>query len=159
MTDEKKAIGLRVYGVTLLSVGFKHRADALQLPRETRIDDLKIEVAANIVVSEDAEGRELATMILKVGSAVVTPPPLYQFDVQMAVQVVPDPAAPNMSAVEFLARSGAATIFPFVRELIANLTMRGRFGPLFPCSDQRQGDESSVAQAARGGAPAGERAR
>lgn len=89
----------------------------------------------------------------------MTPPPLYQFDVQMAVQVVPDPAAPNMSAVEFLARSGAATIFPFVRELIANLTMRGRFGPLFLAPINVKEVSSSVAQAARGGAPAGERAR
>ena len=47
------------------------------------------------------------------------------------IVVAPSVEAPALRPVEFLARSGVPTLFPFVREAIANITMRGRFGPLW----------------------------
>jgi len=42
-----------------------------------------------------------------------------------------EPGAENMSIATYLTGPATATLFPFVREALANITGRGRFGPVW----------------------------
>ncbi len=58
--------------------------------------------------------------------------PHYEFDVIVAATISVEDGAENMSIEEYaLGGSGRALLYPFAREAVANLTGRGRFGPLW----------------------------
>jgi len=42
-----------------------------------------------------------------------------------------DQVAPNMPLDRYFTTSGAALLYPFVRQVVADLTSRGRFGPVW----------------------------
>jgi preprotein translocase subunit SecB len=128
MTDPNRDPGLGIVEIILLSATFTHRPDALSLPRSTQLASMDLEFSAQ-VQAQGSTGP--AVLVVGVTSKKDDPAALYQFDLKMAVVVAPDPAAPNLPPAEFLAQSGLQTVFPFVREAIANLTMRGRFGPVW----------------------------
>lgn len=58
--------------------------------------------------------------------------PHYEFEVIVAATISVEDGAENMGIEEY-ARGGLgrALLFPFAREAVANLTGRGRFGPLW----------------------------
>lgn len=124
--DESKQPGLQIGQIFLSLAEFAHRDDALSLPAGTPVQ-IGINIAISVQVTEDGS-MGLITVAVK---SLDEQKPLYRFRVEMVglVQVTPD--APNLPPLEYLGQQGPAMMFPFVREAIANLTGRGRFGALW----------------------------
>jgi preprotein translocase subunit SecB len=125
--DRTKAPGIQIGQVFLEHVEFSHREDYLNLPLSTQavVGDMNVQVETGM--SPDAK-----TGLVRV--RVWTIPekrPVYNIRVSMAALVAVDPAAPNMPMNTYLAGPGAALLFPFVRQVVADLTWRGRFGPIW----------------------------
>lgn len=57
--------------------------------------------------------------------------PLYNIDVTMVALVLAEEGKENMPVGDYLRTAAPTMLYPFLRELIANLTWRGRFGPLW----------------------------
>ena len=55
----------------------------------------------------------------------------YKFEITVVALVGVKPGGSNMSVTEYAQASAAALLYPFARELVANITGRGRFGPLW----------------------------
>ncbi|MGQ0640131.1 MAG: protein-export chaperone SecB [Gemmatimonadaceae bacterium] len=106
---------------------FDQRADALSLPPTTDVGDLPISLSGEWGVEED--GR---TGIIRLRAS--TPENanlLYIFDIEVGMLVSVIPGQENLSVEEYARDIGPATLFPFLREAVAGITMRGRFGPIW----------------------------
>jgi len=125
--DPTREPGLQVGQVFMSSARFAHREDVLQLPHKTDIGEVNVQVAMQTHISEDKKGGMiiLAVRTLPGGQYV------YDFEIEMVglVQQIPDQE--NMSIEEYVEKAGASMLFPFLREAVANITARGRFGPLW----------------------------
>lgn len=56
---------------------------------------------------------------------------LYSIDVEIAAIVASVPGEENLDPFDYALGSGAAAFFPFLREAVANLTLKGRFGAIW----------------------------
>lgn len=124
--DKAKQPGLEIEQIFLSVAHFEHRKDALSLPANTQVQ-LDVEIMVTRGVSQD-ESRGMLTVEVATREDA---DPIYRLRVAMVGLVRVDAAAPNMGIGEFLSNSGPAFIFPFLREAVANLTSRGRFGPVW----------------------------
>jgi preprotein translocase subunit SecB len=119
---------LSIAQVILARAEFAHRENFLALPPDTKIGAGSVEISVQCQHS-DAESLAMASLqVHNKGDQGA----LYSFDVQMVVVLNvhgPSPATPEEHKA--LAGTGAAILFPFVREAVASLTSRGRFGPLW----------------------------
>jgi hypothetical protein len=69
---------------------------------------------------------------LQVASDPTDPNAVYRFVVEMCALIEQVPGQENMTPHEYVTSgAAAATLYPFVRETVANLTWKGRFGPIW----------------------------
>ena len=127
MTDPSRPPGIAISQVFLEEASFSHRADALALPLDTKpeLGDIEITVEAGLRPDKKAGLLRL--------SAATRPEaaPLYSVRVRMAGLFEQQGGSENLSMVDFLGDSARALLFPFLREAFANITSRGRFGPVW----------------------------
>ncbi|HET8835587.1 MAG TPA: protein-export chaperone SecB [Gemmatimonadales bacterium] len=126
MTDERKQPGIRVSQIYLESATFRHRSDHLSLSPRTPPEVGPIGFEVETGVSED-KTRALVRV------RVMTPPDstaLYAFDLTM-IALLRTRDEPNMPLEQYVSVHGTTLLFPFIREAVANLTTRGRFGPIW----------------------------
>lgn len=123
--DETKQPGLRVGQIFLGSVHFEHRKDALSLPANTNVGELNIRVNIRAGSTED-ETKGLVAVIVETTDE----DPLYRFSFEMIALMEQDESK-NLGMREFVTKFGSATLYPFLREAVANVTGRGRFGPIW----------------------------
>ncbi len=128
MMDTTKPPGITIAQIYAEHVEFSHRDDALNLPHETRVPAGEIEMEVGIFTSKDSPNS--AALRLTVRSKAV-PDALYRFRIQLIGVVMATPGQENLPPVEYVTTHGATMLFPFARELLANLTMRGKFGPIW----------------------------
>lgn len=126
--DETKNPGLQISQIFLLRAEFGHREDALSLPANTREGEQRVGI--NVQFREHNEGRA-ASVWLRVSSDPEATTALYRYSVEMVGVVEATPGEENLPPREYIVKAGVTLLFPFVRETLANLTMRGRFGPLW----------------------------
>ncbi len=125
--DRTKPPGIQVGQIFLEQVHFSHREDFLSLPLGTQAVVGNVNVQVETGLSQDSK-----TGLVRV--QVWTNPenkPIYNFRVSMTALVAVDESAPNMPLNTYLAGPGAALLYPFVRQVVADLTWRGRFGPVW----------------------------
>lgn len=127
MTDTAKQPGISVAQVFLEAATFAHRDDALALPAETKPDlgDLQVELEIGIMPDEQA-----GVVRIRVATD-ESRNPLYRVSVKMAGLFQVQPGQANMPLPDFLNGPALAFMYPFVREAFANITGRGRFGPVW----------------------------
>lgn len=128
MSDVSKNAGIVVGQVFAASANFAHRADAMSLAPGTPVDVGEVTVQLEVAVSSDNKAA-----ILKLGARTRSeaPAPLYQIAAEMvALTTVPE-GQDALPSAEFMQRFAVSLLYPFLRELVANLTMRGRFGPVW----------------------------
>lgn len=126
--DESRQPGLQFDQIFLMSAHFEHRPDALSLPPNTPIETrVKVDITAG--QSEDKSRGLLTVSVSTVDES--ERGSLYRFQVTMGALVSVDAAAPNLEIDKYLGSQGPASMFPFLREAVANLTGRGRFGPVW----------------------------
>jgi hypothetical protein len=132
--------GIGFAQIVLQRAEFRHREDYLALPPNTPVTELPVDVSvqmfanASAQVSADgapAQQRPIAGIVVQAKSRATDPPALYEFVVEVAALVTADREQPEIPPIEFIVGSGINLVFPFVREAVANLTMRGRFGAIW----------------------------
>lgn len=127
MTDPNKGPGIGVGQVFLEAASFSHRSDFLSLPVKTKPDigDVAVEVQVGMSADEKAGLVRIRVATKDEGD------PVYRVSIQMAASFQQNPGEENMPLPDFLNGPAIAFLYPFVREAFANLTGRGRFGPVW----------------------------
>jgi preprotein translocase subunit SecB len=153
MTDAAKAPGIRIAQIFLEQMRFAHRPDALTLPPTTRADVGDVEVYIEAGIHPDGK-RGLAR--LRVSTEPVNKP-IYDVSVTVAGLFAVSEAEPNMPLADFMYDAAPALLYPFAREAFANVTMRGRFGPVWlnPINARVMSGRNLQAQPPQSAEPAG----
>jgi preprotein translocase subunit SecB len=125
--DRTKPPGIQIGQIFLEHVQFSHREDFLSLPPSTSVVVGNVNVQVETGLSPDAKTGLVRVQVWTVPEN----KPIYNFQVSMTALVAVDQAAPNMPLNTYLAGPGAALLYPFVRQVVADLTWRGRFGPVW----------------------------
>ncbi|CAN5139738.1 hypothetical protein BH09GEM1_BH09GEM1_19610 [soil metagenome] len=127
MTDEMNPTGLALGQVFLLSAQFGHRENVLSLPANTLVGPQQIHIALGLTPLNDGTAYLVQTTVNSLAS---DDSRLYDFTVTMA-GIFEQQLAIKVLSQDEIVEVGAAILFPFVREALANLTIRGRFGPVW----------------------------
>jgi len=125
--DTSKQPGLQIAQVLLLTAHFSHREDALALVANTAIENLTVQIEAKVA---GKSGDPVAVVRLRVFTE-KNPEHLYNFDVEIAAVITHVPGEENLDPFEYARSMGPAAFFPFLREAVANITMKGRFGAVW----------------------------
>ena len=119
--------GLRIEELCLVSSSFSHRPDFLGLDRRQALPDVDVDAQFSL-------SRGLGPSLVGVTVRVQTkddPTLVYRFHAELMAVIRVEGAALTPEVERNLLRTGVTILFPFVRENVANLTMRGRFGPMW----------------------------
>jgi preprotein translocase subunit SecB len=122
--DESSQPGLKIGQVFLAQAQFEHREDALTVSPKTAVE-LSIEIGVQTRVTDDGKRG-----VIVLSAATDSDDQLYRFRVEMAGLVSADESSPNLEVRDYLAQQASAMMFPFLREAVASITGRGRFGPI-----------------------------
>lgn len=87
-------------------------------------------VNVNLQVFKNEEDGAIAAVQVQVATAPESTGH-YIFDVTMMATVTVQDGHANMPPEEYVTISGASLLYPFIREHVANLTMKGRFGAVW----------------------------
>lgn len=148
----------RIEELVLVSSSFSHRADFLTRDRRSPIDDHVVDAQFQLV-------HGLAPSVVGVTVRVATRDGVdgaYAFHAEMMAIIRVEDTRSGVPADSQLLQAGVTILFPFVRETIANMTMRGRFGATWikPMNVQSiLGAAPSPAQAPRAGSESRKKAR
>src|ERR1019366_2746960 len=129
--DPAREPGLTIEQILLVSAHFSHREDFLGLSLDTKLGEVPIEVGTKVIQKPDGTAAGILLSARTTEARMGAEQSLYRFQVEMLALIGATPGQANIPPLEFVAGSGVATLFPFLREAVANLTMRGRFGPLW----------------------------
>jgi preprotein translocase subunit SecB len=125
MMDETQPPKIRIAQIFLERASFEHREDSLSFPPGTPIST-EAQITLETGLSEDgSKARIRVSACSKPGSE-----DLYTFNLLMTA-LIEQEGQGNMPLERYLAASAGALVFPFLREAVANLTGRGRFGPVW----------------------------
>jgi preprotein translocase subunit SecB len=127
MNDSNAQPGIRIAQVFVEEATFRHHTDP-HSPMSRRRHDYG-EVNLKVETRESVDHR-LAEARLTVESR-PDDEALYEFRVALVMVVQAAPGTGNMTPIEYAREFATPTLMAFARELIANLTMRGRFGPVW----------------------------
>ncbi|MDP3940571.1 MAG: protein-export chaperone SecB [Deltaproteobacteria bacterium] len=125
--DETKQPGIRLVQVFLEKATFKHRPGFLDLPAEKPADVRELLVALETGLTSDGSAALIRTRVRTKPKTEA----VYEFDVTMTALLEREQTAPNMPLDNYVSLAGWTLVFPFIREAIANITGRGRFGPVW----------------------------
>jgi len=125
--DRAKPPGIQVAQIFLEQVHFSHREDFLSLPLGTQalVGNLNIQLESGI--SQDSKTGLVRVQVWTIPEN----KPIYNFRVSMTALLAVDQSAPNMPLTTYLSGPAATLLYPFVRQVVADLTWRGRFGPVW----------------------------
>lgn len=144
--DTTKQPGIQIAQVILLGAQFAHREDALALPPNTPIPDLPLQIEVKV---GGKPGDPAAVLRLRVFTE-NRPESLYTFDIEIAALVTRIAGEENLDPFAYVNSMGPAAFFPFLREAVASVTMRGRFGPIWlkPMNFLALSQQAAAAEAA-----------
>jgi len=140
--DPTKQPGIRIAQIFLESAKFAHRHDYLSIPSTQGALDIAVELGLEFARAADGSSALLRATVTTNESA----QPIYIFSISLVGIVERDAAAQNIEPEEYVAQFGHALMFPFVREAVASITGRGRFGPVWlkPVNLTALGEDGSV---------------
>ncbi len=125
--DPTKEPGIHIGQILVLRSNFAHRADVLALA-PTMAVELPIQIEAKV---GGKEGDPAALISLRA----YTPPDqlelLYSFDVEMVALVGRIEGKENLDPHTYATEIGPTMLFPFLREAVAAITGKGRFGAVW----------------------------
>jgi preprotein translocase subunit SecB len=113
--------------IYLVSAMFSHRANPLERPANTPIPPQRIGVGLSYTALNDGSAGQAT---VKVTTDPTDESALYDFAIEIAAIAERKPEGPSFSDAD-LAQILATMVYPFVREIVASLTSRGRFGPIW----------------------------
>jgi preprotein translocase subunit SecB len=125
MIDPTKQPGIRIAQIFLERASFEHRPDFLAFDPATAVEtDIELNLSSGL--SSDGSLGKIQILV----SSKQETEPLYRFSFLMTALVEAEEGA-NYPLPEYVKANALGMMFPFVRELVANVTSRGRFGPLW----------------------------
>jgi preprotein translocase subunit SecB len=129
VTHPQARIGptIRIGQILLERAEFEHREDYLDLPPTTPAGAEGVRIEVQSALSDD---RSRAVTKLRAHTQAVENP-VYRFDVVFAVIAEIDPLPASLTVDRYIVGSTVGFLAPFLREMVANLTLRGRFGPVW----------------------------
>lgn len=125
--DTTRQPGIQIAQIILLGAHFAHRDDVFSMPPTTTIEDLPLSIEAKVGGKPGDPGVILRLRAFTPENTEL----LYRFDIEVAALIERVPGDENLDPFEYARSMGPAAFYPFLREAIANITMRGRFGPLW----------------------------
>lgn len=125
--DPQRQPGIQFAQIFLSHAQFTHRDDALTLPTNSLSSELPVGLQIRIIGKPGGEDIALAVRAFTPDD----PTLLYKFSVEITAIVSTIAGAENLDPMEYARNMGASALFPFLREAVSNLTLRGRFGPVF----------------------------
>lgn len=123
--DRSRQPGIVIHQVYLESARFGHRSDFLSLPAQPAPGELDVEMQAQYMMSEDGQSAVVRLTVHTVQESSGH----YNFEVVIGALVGVQEDAQNMPLLAYARTAAPALLYPFAREIVANLTGRGRFGP------------------------------
>jgi preprotein translocase subunit SecB len=124
--SEAKQPEIRLVNVFLATTHFEHHADYLKIPSSTKVE---VGFSMTVTVAGANDGKaSIITIAIKTRD---DPEALYRFHVELTGIMEGDMTNPDAAVQEHLTKQGAAMLFPFLREAVANLTGRGHFGAIW----------------------------
>lgn len=128
MTDRSAQPGIRLHSVFLAEAHFSHASDPLEpLPKNME----RVTGSAGIQVTVNSPKDGVVAVRVRVSDDPDDKSSRYHFAAELVATFSVDDLAPNMPLREYALRHGAGLLYPFAREAVANLTSRGRFGPVW----------------------------
>lgn len=118
---------LRIEELFLVSSSFSHRPDFLTLDRRKPLGDLEVDAQFQLI---QGLAPSVIGVTVRVGTKAAADT-AYKFHAEMMAIIRVDGSETSAPLDKQLLHSGVSILFPFVRETIANLTMRGRFGAMW----------------------------
>jgi preprotein translocase subunit SecB len=128
--DPKRQPGLRIAQVFLSHAHFNYKADPLTLSAPDSTTQVQMNVDVQVLDLVQENGPPVAGVRVRVRSDPASVHP-YVFDVSMGAVIESEPGEENYNPKDYVVNAGAALLYPFVREVIANITQRGRFGAVW----------------------------
>ncbi len=125
--DRRKQPGIEIAQIVVERAQFAHREDYLSLPSNTQVSPLPLRLKARFGLDANKKNGNIKLEVVTDEEQ----KPLYILNLVLVALIRVEEGAANMSLERYAAVNGAAMLFPFVRELVANLTSRGRFGPVW----------------------------
>src|SRR6266508_2819887 len=125
--DKTKQPGITIHQIFLERADFSHRDDFLALPPNAPAGNPNILLEVQGGTSVDGK----AGFIRATARSKPVERPLYNLTVTVMALVEVEKGKENMPLEQYLRVNGAPMLVPFLREAVANLTGRGRFGPLW----------------------------
>jgi len=125
--DQSKQPGIQIDQIFLNEAHFAHGKNALSMPPTHRIENLSLQIQTKFAGKPGDRG-------VLVGVRVQTPPDLdalYSFAIELVMIVSAIPGEENLDPFDYAQRMGPATLYPIVREAVASITSRGRFGAIW----------------------------
>jgi preprotein translocase subunit SecB len=127
VTDPNADPGIVVAQVYLEEASFAHRPDAMTLPADTKPEVTGLNLEIQVSIQKDQRAG-----FIRIRMATPEEPALlYRVSLSMIGLFTQQPGRENMAIADFLKGPAVPFMFPFLREAFANLTWRGRFGPLW----------------------------
>ncbi|MEP6494942.1 MAG: protein-export chaperone SecB [bacterium] len=125
--DSKKEPGIKIDQIFLNKAHFEHAAASMELTSDAPVADHNLSVTLTAGVSDNGLQGIITISVQTTEQSTGQ----YVFMLEMMGLVSVEAGAENLSIAEYLQRGSAPTILPFLREAVANVTGRGRFGPLW----------------------------
>lgn len=123
-----EGLELRIVQFVLEDSRFAHRKDFLALSPQQKVEGVRAELSVEVQTKFKEDEDDKALVRLRATSDQPDAP--YSFAVSYIVLIQMRGHRPeNLS--ERLAATGGGFLMPFVREVVANLTGKGRFGPVW----------------------------
>jgi preprotein translocase subunit SecB len=129
VVDPTRPPGLTIAQIFLVHAHFEHRADPITIsPVVEEEARLTVNFRARELTQED--GRDAVEVTVTAATHPESSHP-YVFDFSISAIIHAEVGHENFPAAQYAVSAGAPLLFPFLREAIANVTGRGRCGPLW----------------------------
>lgn len=125
--DRARQPGIEIGQIVLERVAFEHRAGYMTLPHTTPVPSLPLHIETHLGLTEDKRQGVIKLTL----STDREQQPLYVIELVIAALLRVKEGEENMSIERYAMIAGIASLYPFVREAVANITSRGRFGPVW----------------------------
>lgn len=127
MTDTSKQPGIEIAQIFLERVSFSHRDDYLLISASTKPNVGEVNIQIERGLSKDSTKGLLRVTV----GTVPENNPVYNFEVSMVGLFKTKEGDENLPLNDFLRVNGVATLYPFLRQAVAEITLKGRFGPIW----------------------------
>lgn len=124
MTEQEKP-PFRLAQIFLIEAAFGHRGNPLLKPADTKVQPQKINVGMQLQHMNDGSASQVIVTV-QTNPEDGDPNALYDFHVVMSALV--ESVDRERFDDKYIIGALTTMVFPFLRELVANLTVRGRFG-------------------------------